>query len=106
MLRLYHEEVARYWAMENFEISYDKFLAEINQHKVAVVMFTALFINYIIFNPEQSRHMDSFSNFQRYTKNYRSNMAAPPSDNDHPNWVEIKKRTSETLCELFDSNLL
>ena len=106
VLRLYHEEVARYWAMEDFEMSYDKFLAEINQHKVVAIVFTALFINYIIFNPEQNKVLESFSNFQRYLKDFRSNMAAPPSENDHPNWVEIKKRTTETLCEIFDSNLL
>ena len=90
--------------MENFKMDFKAFVDEINQYKGCVVAYQSLFIMYICLNPNVVHMMESYNNFKQFMRSYEEDVANMPSEKDHPNMKEFKRRCTETLLELFDNH--
>ena len=91
--------------MEKYHISFDDFMAEVNKYKMPVVLLMAMPIQFIMLNTETG-FFESFSKARRVQKEYLDKMESEPSEDDHPNVVELRKRYTEILEELNDNDFL
>ena len=104
MLRIYYQKISKYWGMENFQMDFNSFVDEINQYKGSCVAYLSIFIMYIMLNPNVIPLMESWSEYRRFLKAYREDVATMASEDDHPNMKEFKRRCTEILIELYDKN--
>ena len=105
VLKTYHQELSKFLAMENEKVSFDEFMTEMNQYKLAVVLLLGMPINFVMLSAETDV-VDSISKARRVQKEYTKKMEAEPSEDDHPNIVELRKRYTEILEELNDNGFL
>ena len=79
-------------------------MKEMNQFKVPTVFLLALPILFVMLNPEPGS--DSISKIRSAQDAYIRNLEAQPKADDHPQWVELRKRYTEIIEELNDENFL
>ena len=106
ILRVYHEEMSKYWRMENFSMSFTDFMTEMNDLKLTVVAMLGMPIIYVMLNPDND-FIDTFAKMRRLQKSFKVNIGAPEVTEDmHPDWIEIRKRFEEIILELHDHGYL
>lgn len=104
VLRVYHEEMSRYWGKENFSLSFDDFMAEMNDFKLVVVLLLAMPIISMMLNPYND-NIDSFTKVRRLLRTLRTNIGASDTQELHPDWIEIRSRYKDIMEELYDEGL-
>ena len=104
VLKIYHEHLSKYLQQENFSYSFEDFMKEMNHFKVPTVFLLAMPILFIMLNPEPER--DTISKARRAQDAFIRNMEAEPKAEDHPQWVELRKRYTEIIEELNEDNFL
>ena len=105
VLQYYHVQVSHYWNMENFEMSFDQFMVEMNEVKLSIVTLLAMPIIYIMMDPDNNS-INSFSKIRRMLKSFVVNLGAEDHEVDNPGWREIRSRYKEIILELYDQGLL
>ena len=105
VLKYYHHEVSVFWRMENFEMSFEDFMSEMNEVKLSVIMMLAMPIIYVMMNPDKEV-ADSFATIRRLQKSFQTHISAEEKDDDEPGWKEIRSRFKEIILELFDDGFL
>ena len=103
VLQVYHEKISEYWNMENFKMDYKAFVDEINQYRGSVVAFLSIFIMYICLSPNMVQIMESWAKWKQFMNTFREDVTNLPSEEDHPNLKDFKRRCTEILVELFDN---
>ena len=105
VLKTYHQELSKFLAMENEKVSFDDFMSEMNQFKLPVVLLLGMPIQFIMLSTVPDM-FDSLAKASRAQKEYLKMMEAAPTEEDHPNFVELRKRYTEILEELNDYDFL
>ena len=106
VLKVYHEEMSKYWRMESFSMSFQDFMAEMNELKLTSVAMLGMPIIYVMLNPDND-FIDTFAKMRRLQKSFKVNIGAPEVTEDmHPDWIEIRRRYEEIILELHDQGLL
>jgi len=106
VLREYYNTFSKYLELEGVSLTFQEFCQEMNSVRVALGLGFSIGILFIALSPEPLGDILSMTGFKRFQETQKRFMARPPSDEDHPNVKELRRRMVEVVRDLDQENLL